>query len=137
MKFKGRIFFVVVISVGLFGLLGVSAYPAENSTIISGIVLDKKIPQAGAVPERGHLILVSFSALNIGGETIGTIVLYDDPATERSADYLELYDQGGDLLAVAWFDRFGIERTAVDRGLLDNADKPEGIFVVLLAGDFI
>ena len=137
MKIKGRIFIVVLISLGVFGLLGIPGYPVEDSPIISGIVLDKEISQAAAVPKKDHLILVSFSAFNVGGKTVGTIVLYDDPATERSADYLELYDQGGDLLAVAWFDRFGIERTAVDRGLLENADKPEGIFVVLLAGDFI
>ena len=134
---KGRIFLVVVISFGLFGLLGIPRSPAENSPIMSAIALDKEIPQTAAVPEKGHLILVSFSAFNVDGKTMGTIVLYDDPATERSADYLELYDQGGDLLALAWFDRFGIERTAVDRGLLENADKPEGVFVVLLDGDFI
>ena len=137
MKVKGRIFLVVVISLGLFGLLGVPGSPAENSPIMSGIVLDKEIPQTAAVPEKDHLILVSFSAFNVGGKTVGSIVLYDDPTTERAVDYLELYDQGGDLLAVDWFDRFGIERTAVDRGLLENADKPEGVLVVLLDGDFI
>jgi len=137
MKVKGRIFLVVVISLGLFGLLGIPGSPAENSPIMSGIVLDKEIPQTAAVPEKDHLILVSFSAFNVGGKTVGSIVLYDDPTTERAVDYLELYDQGGDLLAVDWFDRFGIERTAVDRGLLENADKPEGVLVVLLDGDFI
>jgi hypothetical protein len=38
-------------------------------------------------------------------------------------------------LAVRWFDKFGIERMAVDRGFLENADKPEGVVVVLLEGD--
>jgi hypothetical protein len=137
MKVKGRIFSVVVISLGLSGLLGIPGYPAEDSAIMRGIVVDKEIPQVAAVPKKDQLILVSFSAFEVGGKAVGTIVLYDDPATERAVDYLELYDQGGDLLAVAWFDRFGIERTAVDRGLLENADNPEGIFVVLLPGDFI
>jgi len=137
MKVKGRIFFVVVIFLGLFGLLGIVGYPAENSPIMSGIVLDKESPQAAAVPEKDHLIVVSLSPFNVDGKAVGTIVLYDDPATERAVDYLELYDQGGDLLAVAWFDQFGIERTAVDRALLENADKPQGIFVVLSPGDFI
>jgi hypothetical protein len=136
MKVKGRIL-VVVISLGLFGLLGIPGSPAENSPIMSGIVLDKEIPQTAAVPEKDHLILVSFSAFNVGGKTVGSIVLYDDPTTERAVDYVELYDHEGDLLAVDWFDRFGIERTAVDRGLLENADKPEGVLVVLLDGDFI
>src|SRR5262245_44506981 len=105
MGIRRRIFFVAVISVGLFGLLGIPGY-SENSPIMSGIVPDKEISQATPVPEKDHLNLVSFYAFNVDGQTVGTIVLYDDPATARSSDYLELYDQGGDLLAVAWFDRF-------------------------------
>jgi hypothetical protein len=100
---KGRIFLVVVISLGLFGLLGIPGSPAENSPIMSGIALDKEIPQTAAVPEKDHLILVSFSAFNVDGKTVGSIVLYDDLTTERTVDYLELYDQEGDLLAVDWF----------------------------------
>jgi hypothetical protein len=57
--------------------------------------------------------------------------------TERPADYWELYDQEGNLLAVSWFDRFGIRRTAVDRGILENEDKLEGNFVVVLDGGSI
>jgi hypothetical protein len=36
---------------------------------------------------------------------------------------------------VGWFDSFGIRRTAVDRGILEEKDKLEGIFVVVLDGD--
>jgi len=38
--------------------------------------------------------------------------------------------------AVGWFDRFGIRRLAVDRGLEDE-DKLEGVFVLLSEGDSI
>ena len=41
----------------------------------------------------------------------------------------------GDLLAVSWFDKFGIQRTAVDRGIVEQEDKLEGTFVVFLDGD--
>ena len=66
---------------------------------------------------------------------MGEVLIYDDPTTKRPADYFELYDTDGDLLAVSWFDRFGIQRVAVDRGLLEEADKLEGVFVILLEGE--
>ena len=134
MKFKSKIFFSVL---AFLGLLIYPGYLAAESGKTSGNVLGKEILQTATVPGKERLNLVSISAFTVGGETMGSVALYDDPATERPADYLELYDSGGDLLAVGWFDRFGIERTAVDRGLLENADKPEGVFVVLLDGDFI
>jgi hypothetical protein len=40
-----------------------------------------------------------------------------------------------DLVAVGWFDRFGIQRMAVDRALLGGKDELEGVFVTLLKGD--
>jgi len=43
----------------------------------------------------------------------------------------------GALLAVGWFDRFGIERLAVDRALVEDGDELEGVFVLILAGDSI
>ena len=66
---------------------------------------------------------------------MGRVAIYDDPTTQRSADYLELYNNAGDLVAVGWFDRFGIERMAVDRGLLEDRDELEGVFIVLLDGE--
>jgi hypothetical protein len=134
MKVKSKIFVSVL---AFLGLLIYPGYPAAESEKTSGNVLGKEILQTATVPGTERLDLVSISAFTVGGETMGSVALYDDPATGRPADYLELYDSGGDLLAVGWFDRFGIERTAVDRGLLENADKPEGVFVVLLDGDFI
>jgi hypothetical protein len=88
--------------------------------------------------EQHELTVLSVAPLVIGDNTVGLITAYDDPATDRPADYFELYDKtGGNLLAVSWFDRFGIERTAVDRGVLEGADALEGIFVVLIDGDAV
>jgi hypothetical protein len=83
------------------------------------------------------LSLVSFSPLIVNGNTLGEVFVYDDPTTERSLDYLVLYDSAGDLVAFSWFDRFGIQRTAVDRGVLDKRGKPDGVFVFFLDGDSI
>jgi hypothetical protein len=55
--------------------------------------------------------------------------------TERPVDYWEIYNQEGELVAVSWFDRLGIRKTAVDRGLVEEKDKLEGIFVVVSDGD--
>jgi len=59
----------------------------------------------------------------------------NDPTTKDQQIYFELYDADDDLLAVDWFDRFGIQRMAVDRGLLEKTLKLEGVFVILLEGE--
>jgi hypothetical protein len=63
--------------------------------------------------------------------------IYDDVSTERPADYWEVYDNQGGLLAVSWFDQFGVQRTAVDRGIVEEEDHLEGVFVVVLDGSSI
>jgi len=48
---------------------------------------------------------------------------------------MELYDGAGSLLLVSWVDRFGIRRTAMDRGLLqEEASRLEGVLVLLQEG---
>ena len=81
------------------------------------------------------LVLVSSAPVVLEDETLGHVVAYDDPTTKRPADYFELYDSEGNLVAIGWYDRFGIRRIAVDRGLFDEAHKPQGVFVTLLDGE--
>ena len=90
-------------------------------------------------PGQHEMSLVSFQPWVVEGEVLGTLAayVYDDVTTERPADYWELYDKQGDLLAVSWFDRFGIQRTAVVRGILEEKDRLEGLLVVVLTGDSI
>jgi hypothetical protein len=85
------------------------------------------------------MTLVSYQPWVVGGEVLGTMAayVYTDVTTERSADYWEIYDKEGELLAAGWFDRFGIRRTAIDRGIMDEEDKLEGFFVMVLDGDSI
>ena len=90
-----------------------------------------------SVPEQRPLKLLSRFPLLVSGLTAGTVVVYDDPTTPRSADYFEVYDNDGDLVAAGWFDRFGIRRMAVDRGLVEEKGDLEGVFVTLLEGDSI
>ena len=85
--------------------------------------------------EKNRRILVSFfPVINEGGDA-GMVAVYNDPTTERSADYWELYNNEGELAAASWFDRLGIVRMAVDRGLLEETGELEGVFVVFLQGE--
>jgi hypothetical protein len=88
-------------------------------------------------PQQHDMSLVSFSPWVVEGEVLGTLAayVYDDVTTERPADYWELYDKQGNRLAIGWFDRFGIQRTAVDRGIVEQKDKLEGVFVIILNGE--
>jgi hypothetical protein len=89
--------------------------------------------------ERDQMTLVCSEPWLVEGEVLGVIVgyVYKDRTSQRPVDYWELYDRAGQLLAVSWFDKFGIERTAVDRGILEESENPEGLFVVLLNGETI
>jgi len=136
MTLRNKIFVIVFatlefIAVLLFlGLVAArAAQPSHNAT-------EKEIVMG---PEQHAMSLVSFDPLVVEGEVMGEVAtyVYDDVTTERPADYWELYDKQGNLLAVSWFDRFGIRRTAVDRGILENEDKLEGNFVVVLDGNLL
>lgn len=39
------------------------------------------------------------------------------------------------LVALGWFDRFGIQRIAIDNGIVKHGGKLEGQLVVFLKGD--
>ena len=80
-------------------------------------------------------VLVTFYRMILEGKMLGALLVYDDPETKRSEDYLELYDNDTNLVAVRWFDRFGIERITVDRSLFDDESKLQGVFVTLLSGE--
>jgi len=79
--------------------------------------------------------LVSIAPLLGNGQTVGVVAIYDDPSTPRAVDYLEVFDGGGALVAVNWFDRFGIERLIVDRALVEGGAELEGVFVPVENGE--
>ena len=89
-----------------------------------------------SAPETDRLMLVSFVMMAPEAEIVGALAVYHDPKTRRSVDYLEFYDGAGSLLLVSWVDRFGIRRTAMDLGLLqEEASGLKGVLVLLLEGD--
>lgn len=131
MELNRKAFFIILGLVGhLFFFGPVLASPLGASDNVWG----QEIFLPVSLPEKDRLTLVSFFPLVVAGEIVGGAAEYDDTTTERPADYLELYDSAGGLVAISWFDRFGIERTAIDRGLLEEADELQGVFVLLSEG---
>lgn len=83
------------------------------------------------------LTLVSLSPVIANGQAVGAMAIYDDPTTQRPADYIEVLNREGVVVIVSWFDSFGIERLVVDRALLDGGQELEGVFVAVVNGDII
>jgi len=131
MAFRNKVYFIILAIVAQLlcsaDVRAQEVQPSDNATgqeIVTG-------------PEQHDMRLVSFSPWVVEGEVLGVVAayVYDDVTTERPTDYWELYGKQGALLAYNWFDRFGIQRTAVDRGIVEQKDKLEGVFVVVLDGD--
>jgi hypothetical protein len=132
MPAKNRIKLIILgLIIQLFVFGRANAQPVEVTDNASGW----EIPDTGW--RNRSLVPISTVPCIVEGNIVGQFTVYDDPTTERSVDYWELYDNDGDLVAISWFDRFGIERLAIDRGLVDEGDKLEGAFVVFSDGDSV
>jgi hypothetical protein len=132
MALKTKIYVAVLGVVGqllFFEVFGAGPLPAGEKDPRQEIALPSSLP------DQRRFSLVTVYPLLAENQVIGALAFYDDAATARPADYLELYDREGNLLVVSWFDRFGIERVAVDRGFLEDAERPAGSFVVFVQGD--
>jgi hypothetical protein len=131
MSFRNRIYFIILAIVAQLVFLGdIRADELQTSD-------DASKQEIVTGPEQHAMSLVSFDPWVVEGEVLGAVAayVYDDVSSERPADYWEIYDKRGDLLVFRWFDRFGIQRTAVDRGIVEQEDKLTGVFVVVLDGD--
>ena len=129
MKTKSKLGIALI----LFNLLPFTA-PVYSGLIQTSEQASSQEILSRAGVEQHSLRLISVSPLVVEGKTIGEIVVYDEPNTRRPADCFGLYDIAGDLVAVGWFDQFGIQRIAVDRALIQGRDEPEGTFVYLVDG---
>lgn len=124
----------------LFSLLATLVFPASvraEPALSSYRPLAQEVFYPVWALERHELTRSAVASLVVGDETLAIVAVYDDPTTVRRVDYLELYDDAGRLLAASWFDRFGIERVAADRGFVEGKNDLEGVFVILLDGDSV
>jgi hypothetical protein len=132
MAFRNKVYFIVLGMIAQFlfftDIRAEEVQPGDNTTG----------QEIGTAPEQREMSLISFQPWVVEGEVLGAVAeyVYDDVTTERPADYWELYNREGEL-AISWFDRFGIKRTAVDRGIVEEKDQLEGVFVVVLDGDLL
>ena len=88
------------------------------------------------LPERPVTVGKSIPLI-LHGVALGTAVVYNGPDRAKPGDYLEFYNPTGNLVAVVWFDRFGIRRAAVDRSFLRGKNQVEGVFVPIDDGELI
>jgi hypothetical protein len=130
MKSKSKTLMILAAFLGQF--YAIAPLRAE----ISGTSMQESY-RSVSLPQKDRLALVSVVQVTVGGIILGGLAAYDDAATHRPADYLEFYNTSGDMLAITWFDKFGIERLAVDRALAEHADRLEGVFVLVETGDSI
>jgi len=132
MKDKNKIYFIIL---GLTFLLLLGGSLHAEPIRVTENLRGETVLLPSSAPETDRLMLVSFVTMAPEAEIIGALAAYDDPKTRRSVDYLELYDGTGSLLLISWVDSFGILRTAMDRGLLqEEASRLEGVLVLLQEG---
>jgi hypothetical protein len=135
MLLKNKIFLVMTFFFGFVAELIVLGWIANANAQAAESAAKPKIVLPTYGQAQSSLQLISLSPLVADGKTVGAVAVYDDPATRRSEDYLELYDSDGDLVAVGWFDRFGIQRIAVDRAFLEGREDLQGEFVTVVDGE--
>lgn len=133
MPLARKIYFVIIVSLGFAGLMLFLVKMADAAVQVTAVAPQIDGTQTPGVPSLS-MNLISLTPVVSGDRTVGRLAVYDDPRTARSADYIELYDNGGQLVAVGWIDRFGIQRISVDRSLLENRDDLRGVFVTVVDG---
>ncbi len=127
-----KISFVILVFIGFAGLMLLLVKMAQATVQVAGAEEYSAAQKPGLASLS--MDLISFTAVVSGGRAVGALAVYDDPRTARPEDYIELYDNSGQLVAVGWIDRFGIQRITVDRSLLENRDDLRGQFVTVVDG---
>jgi hypothetical protein len=137
MSGTNKLSFVITIFFGFIGAASLVDYRAITPVAAAETSLEgmTSLPALGL--SRRSLKLVSVVPLAAEGQTLAIFAVYDDPSTQRTEDYLELYERNGELVAIGCFDEFGIERMAVDRALIEGGDSLQGVFVTVLDGESI
>jgi len=127
-----RVFLTTLILVGVLDLPHFSVFSAEvhsASMRVTENLRGQVVLLPLSAPETDRLTLVSFITIVPDAEVLAAIAVYDNPETTKPVDYIEFYDGVGNLLQASWIDKYGIRRTAIDRGLLQQ--EPTGLEGVL------
>jgi hypothetical protein len=122
-------------TIGILGAFILAGIVIAGRVHGAEVTVEKQVSVSNIRAQQERLNLITHSALIARGQTLGEVVIFDNPATRRSADYLEVYDITKRLVAIVWFDSFGIQRTVIDRALVDGGRKLEGVLVSILEGE--
>jgi len=133
MQSQNKIYFIMLgLVTQLFFFGYVAMEPLEAGDNLSG----QEISLPALALEEHHLTLVAFSQLVVGAKSWERWL----PIMIQPPKGLSITGSSTTVKAasaVGWFERFGIQRLAVDRGLLEDEDKLEGVFVLLSEDDSI
>ena len=99
--------------------------------------LGNDVPVPPSLLERQQMILLGFLMPRVTAGSAGAMAIYDDPGTKRIGDYAEVYNSTGNLIAIVWFDKFGIMRSAIDQGIVLHKHTVEGVMVIVLEGEVL
>lgn len=132
MQFKGSIIISVIALVILFAFSDVTA---ESLQVMENSGNDVPVPPS--LLERQQMILLGFLMPRVTAGSAGAMAIYDDPKIKRIGDYAEVYNSTGNLIAIVWFDKFGIMRSAIDRGIVLYEHTVEGVMVLVLEGEVL
>jgi hypothetical protein len=122
-------------AIGILGALILAGIVIAGRVHGAEVTVEKQVSVPNIRAQQERLNLITYSPLIARGQTLGEVVVFDDPATRRSADYLEVYDITKRLVAIVWFDSFGIQRTVLDRALVEGGVKLEGVLVSVSEGE--
>jgi hypothetical protein len=134
---KTKLYLSITIFLCFLGWLVLPGSVATTSAQAVETAGEEYTDLASVIQRQRSLDLVEVSPVVIEDQSLGVIRIYDDPSTKRRGDYIELYDSEGELIAIGWFDQFGIERLAVDRAFIEGTGSFQRIFVRIVDGDFI
>lgn len=98
MSQKHKLSFTTIIFLGLIAeliLLGALASAVQAFEMASAENTDL----GSVVLRERSMNLVAVAPVTSDGEALGAIAIYDDPSTNRTEDYLEMYDSDGVRLA--------------------------------------
>ena len=132
MSMKNKIYFITIAAAYFLAVLFVLVAAANAAQGVTPPVAEEI-----AGPARHQTNITSVDWWVLDGEVVGVVASYvfKDVTTHRAADYWEFYDNNANLLAISWFDQFGIRRIAIDEGILQEKAILEGVYVIVVSGE--
>lgn len=120
----------LALGVTMFDKMNLHAEPVRVTKNLRG----ETVILPGSAPETANFLLVSSFEV-LAGPILFIVASFDDPKSQIGVDYIEVYLSTGELLAIAWLDEFGIQRSAVDYSFVgEEIARPSGVLVLLQEG---